>query len=319
MLITKNKRILDILKTIEEIVDNVNCILITGETGTGKTELAKYIYQKSKTFNSKLVIVNLESIPENLIDSELFGYKRGAFTDAKEDREGLIESANNGTLVLDEIGDLPIYVQAKFLDVIQERHFKRLGENKYREINLRFISCSNKDLNKMINEKSFREDLYYRLSNFEFKIPPLRERREDIPILVDYFVNIFSKKYNKNIKGISPDFYSVIVDYKWPGNIRELSNVIERIISTVKSNIITVDDIPYDLVERTYISMSDNGEELSKIANFFESLKIFPKLDKIEEIYIKTVLKQVNYNKAKAADILGIDRSSIYRKIKDIT
>ncbi len=289
----KSPKFLKVLETARIIADsNVN-VLIEGETGTGKTLIAKYIHFLSGRRDKPFVHVNCASIPENLLEAELFGYVKGAFTGAVRDKPGKVELADKGTLFLDEIGELPLHLQAKLLHFIQEKEFERIGDIKTRRVDVRIIAATNRDLKKLVEEGKFREDLYYRLNVVNIKIPPLRERREDIPILVKSFIEKFSKIHQKNVKGVSSEAMKVLLSYDYPGNVRELENIIERAVVISSGKYITVDDLPEELFERK--RFEEENEEIRRI---------------------KEALKIAKGNKSLAAKILGIHRTTLWRKLK---
>ncbi len=294
-LITKSpvfKRVLDKAKSVAEYPVNV---LIEGETGTGKSLLAKYIHYNSPRRNGPFVKVNCAAIPENLLEVELFGYVKGAFTGAIKDKPGKVEIADEGTLFLDEIGDMPIYLQAKILNLVQNGEFERLGDTKTRRVNIRIIAATNKNLKELIKKGEFREDLYYRLNVVNLKLPPLRERSEDIPILLKHFLEKYSRIYNKRIKGFSPDAVKLLLNYKFPGNVRELENIVERALIICEGHYIKEEDIVEYLDESiNYRNLSDDREKILQ------------------------VLKQTGFNKTLAAKMLGMHRTTLWRKLKEI-
>jgi len=319
--ITQDPRLLKIIDNLKEIALTDTNVLLTGESGTGKTHLAREIFKSGHDKrDAKFIIINCAAIPENLLESELFGYKKGAFTDAKENREGLIESANNGTILFDEIGDMPLQMQAKILDVIQEKRYKRLGDSTFRTANVRIISSTNKALEQEIYEKTFREDLYYRLSVINYVIPPLRDRKGDVPLLVNHFITKFADKYSKTIEGIDKNTLNIFLEYDWPGNIRELENTIERAVLLEKRTILSNFNLPLHLKKMsTNIYLKDNIKN-SMISQFLNTsnIKSLPTLDELESIYIERIYKLVEGNKSKTASILGIDRSTLYKKLKNL-
>ncbi len=294
-LITKNtifKRILEKAKTVSEYPVNV---LIEGETGTGKSLLAKYIHYNSPRRNGPFVKVNCAAIPENLLEAELFGYVRGAFTGAIKDKPGKVELANEGTLFLDEIGDMPIYLQAKILSLVQSGEFERLGDTKVRRANIRIIAATNKNLRELIKKGEFREDLYYRLNVVNLKLPPLRERKEDIPLLIKHFSEKYARLYNKKFRGFTPEAIKRLLNYSFPGNIRELENIVERALITCEGQYVREEDI---------------------IDYLDESVNCKNTLDDKERIL--QVLKQTGFNKTLAAKILGMHRTTLWRKLREI-
>ncbi len=280
-------------------------VLITGESGTGKEMVAKFIHQRSKRKNEAFVVVDMNTINESIAESELFGYKKGAFTGATEDREGLIERANNGTLFLDEIGDIKRTIQSKLLRVIEEKKFRRVGSTEEKFVNLRIISATNKDIPSMIKSGEFREDLYYRLNVIHINIQPLRERKDDIPLLVDFFINGFNKIYGKNIKRASESALARLLAYSWPGNVRELKNVLERAVVLTNNDIINEEDI---ILEDSTTSLSSGENQQT-----FDRKQFLKNMDKK---YLWQLVQKHNGNISAAAREAGVDRSTIYRVLK---
>ncbi|WP_333783989.1 sigma 54-interacting transcriptional regulator [Thermocrinis sp.] len=283
------QKVLELAQSVAEYPTNV---LIEGETGTGKSLLAKYIHYISPRRDKPFVKVNCAAIPEGLLEAELFGYVKGAFTGALKDKPGKVELADGGTLLLDEIGDMPLSLQAKILHLAQEKEFERLGDTKTRKVDVRIIASTNKNLRELVQRGLFREDLYYRLSVIKIHIPPLRERVEDIPILVNHFIQKFSRAYNRKIKGISSDAMKALLSYPFHGNIRELENIIERAVITAKGTLINLEDLQLDVRKG-----QDFEEEIERI---------------------KKVLEQVGGNKTLAAKILGMHRTTLWRKMKEL-
>ena len=290
-LVFKSKAFQKVLELVQSVAEYDTNILIEGETGTGKNLLAKYIHYLSPRRDKPFVKINCSAIPEDLLEAELFGYVKGAFTGALRDKPGKVELAEGGTLLLDEIGDMPLSLQAKILHLVQEKEFERLGDTKVRKANIRIIASTNKNLKDLVQKGLFREDLYYRLSVIKIYIPPLRERIEDIPILVNHFIQKFSKNYGRKIKGISSEAMKIILSYPFYGNVRELENVIERAVITAKGMLIKPEDLRLD-VQRA----EDKEEEKNRI---------------------KKVLEQVGGNKTLAAKVLGMHRTTLWRKIKE--
>ena len=303
----KSKAIQLIFDLIRRVADSPTNVLITGESGTGKELVAKAIHYNSSRREAPFVAVNCAAIPEQLLESELFGHMRGAFTDAKMDRRGLFEEAHKGTLFLDEISELPLVLQAKILRAIQEKEIRRVGATKPSPVDVRIIAATNLDLAEEVKAKRFRDDLYYRLNVIEMKLPPLRERREDIPLLVDAFLKKCSESRGKEVKGISESALAMLIDYGWPGNVRELENVIERAVTLNRGERISSDDLPSAV-------QGARGERriLDEAAE-----KTLP-LHELEKEYIKKILDKNDGNKYKAAQALGIDRKTLYRKLADI-
>lgn len=293
----------NILETINRISNFDSTVLITGESGTGKSMLAKFIHAKSKRSSRPFVTINCATIPENLIESELFGYTSGAFTGASQKgKKGLVEQADTGTLFLDEIGLLPLSLQAKFLQLIQEKTYTPIGAVKQKTVDVRIISATNLNLKKQINERKFREDLYYRLRVIEFYMPPLRERPDAIDSLVDYFLNLYNKKYQIK-KSISPKAREMLHNSNWSGNIRELQYVIERLVVTSRDNQITSADVP----RLGETSPSDNQEE--ERVDFDCAVKDFEK-----ELLLKYFAKYRSSYKVAAA--LGLSQTKAFRLLR---
>lgn len=292
----------EILKLLEKIIPTKSTVLILGESGTGKGVLAEFIHYSSPRKDKPFISINCSAIPENLLESELFGYKKGAFTGAVSDKKGLIELANGGTLFLDEIGDMPLNLQAKLLKFLESGEFIPLGDTIKKQVDVRVIAATNKDLETLIKEGKFREDLYYRLNVIEIKIPPLRERKEDIPALIYFFIDKLSKVHEKNIKGITSDALSCLINHEWPGNVRELKNVIERAIILATGEYITLDELPERIKkEKTEIISTKPLKEA---------------LEEFEKNIILNTLRQCSNNKEAAAKLLGIDLATLYRKLK---
>lgn len=279
-------------------------VLITGESGTGKELIARAIHYSGSRKDAYFFSLNCSAIPETLIESELFGHVKGAFTGAFENKKGCFETADGGTLFLDEIGDMPFTAQTKLLRSFEEKKIKKIGSNTETSVDVRIISATNKNLEKSVEENKFRLDLFYRLNAFLINIPPLRERREDIPLLIDYYIKYYSGKLKKNIASINRDAAEYLGNYDFPGNVRELKNIIERAIILTENNIISLDQFQL----RTPKQNTDYA-----IQN-----DLFQKLDlaEIEKKAIKTALEKEKNNKVKAAKVLNISRQALDRKIK---
>ena len=289
------------IKNIDTIIDKVAetdaNILILGENGTGKEVIAREIHRKSKRNKQIFMSVDLSALTESLFESELFGYNKGAFTDAKEDRAGKIEASNKGTLFLDEIGNLPLHLQSKLLTVLQTKSITRLGSSKSKKIDFRLICATNKPLNKLIHEEVFREDLLFRINTVQIEAPPLRNRKEDILPLSEYFLQVYSQKYNKQSLRITSSAVSKLEAYRWPGNIRELKHTIERAVILSNDNKLKPEDFAFF---DTLNNSSDND-----VLN----------LTDLEQIAIKKAIKKAGGNISKAAEILGISRTTLYFKL----
>jgi len=280
-------------------------VLILGESGTGKEGIANAIHNLSSRRDKEFVKVNCSSLPPNLIESELFGHEKGAFTGAIEKRIGKFEKANGGTIFLDEIGDMPADMQVKLLRVLQEKEFERIGSNTTVKIDVRIIAATNRDLEMEIEEGRFRLDLFYRLHVFPIHLPPLRERREDIPLLVQHFINIFSEKARKSISGIGDLQMKKLMDYSWPGNIRELQNLLERTILLTKNNFIDEIWLP----------------EVKHKQNLLHSLSKIKTIDELQREHVLSVLKHCNERVSGpggAAEILNLPPSTLTARMKKL-
>jgi transcriptional regulator with PAS, ATPase and Fis domain len=275
--------------------------MILGESGTGKGLLAELVHCNSPRRDRPFISINCSAIPEGLLESELFGYKKGAFTGAVSDKLGLIPLAHQGTLFLDEIGDMPINLQAKLLKVLETGEVYPLGETKSKIVDVRIISATNADIENRIKEGRFREDLYWRLNVIEIKIPPLRERKDDIDILVKHFINKFSEEHKKNIKGIDKQALSQLIDYQWPGNVRELGNVIERAVVLAEGDYITPIDLP---------------DKFKKAEQESEPSTLKAYISDYEKSLLLKIYNSNNRNKEETAKALGIDLVTLYRKFK---
>ena len=304
-LIGKSPSMQKIYDLIERISDSSSNVLITGESGTGKELVAKAIHYNGVRKEGPFVAINCAAIPETLLESELFGYKKGAFTDAKSDKKGLIFEANEGTLFLDEITEMPLTLQAKSLRVIEEREVRPLGDTNSYPIDARIISTSNRDIASLIQQGHFRKDLYYRLKVIDIEMPPLRERKEDIPILVQHFIHKFSMELKKAVSSVSEDALKILLNYFWPGNVRELENIIQRAITLSQHEVILPDDLPASIIQK-------NDEKL-----FEKAMEEKFTLDQLEKEYVKRVLIETGGNKSKAAERLGLDRKTLYRKLEE--
>ncbi len=286
------KRIMD---TVQRVAPTDANVLITGESGTGKEVIARAIHHLSGR-PGRFVAVACPSIPESLIEAELFGYEKGAFTGAAAPKPGKFELAHKGTIFLDEIGDMPLFAQAKLLRVLQEREVERLGSTKPRKIDVRVIAATNRDIEQLVREGRFREDLFYRLNVIHIHIPPLRERKEDIIPLANHFLKKFSKRMHKQIQGFTREAIERLAAYDWPGNVRELENAVERAVVLSRTNFILPDDLPIPRKGETETS----------------SLK----LEDVERNHILKVLKMTDWNISRAAELLGIHRNTLREKIK---
>lgn len=300
-----SEKMKNIISIIDSIAQSKATVLLMGETGVGKEVLAKLIHNKSDRRDKRFVIINCAAIPESLIESELFGHEKGSFTGASYRKIGKFEQAEGGTLLLDELGELPLSMQVKFLRVLQERQLERIGSPNTIDVDVRIIAATNKDLTKELEKGTFREDLYYRVNVIKIEIPPLRERKEDIGILTKKFLKEFSDYYDKDLKEVDIETMQVLLNHPWKGNVRELKNVIERsvVIANKNKEILTKDYLPI---------------EIHKDQNFAELKgKTEITLKEYEKLLIIYTLNNVVGNKTKAAEILGIKRQTLYNKIKE--
>lgn len=293
----ESKAMKEVLDKVEKIACSDCPVLITGESGVGKEVIANLIHRSSDRAEKPMVVLNIASIPKELVEAELFGYERGAFTGAEKGKEGFFELADGSTLFLDEIGELEVPIQAKLLRALETKKFYRIGGRREIESDVRIITATNRDLKESVKRGDFREDLYYRLNVVEINIPPLRERREDILPLAYHFLDTFNRKYSKRIKGFTEKAESSLLSYPWYGNVRELKNIIERAVLFAEST-----EIDY--------------EDIACLFTHNEEKKGFKPIRELEREYILEVLNQVNFNKKKASEILGIPLRTFYRKLE---
>lgn len=298
-IIGNSEKIQDVIQIIERVKNNKATIFIKGESGTGKELVARAIHYQGKFSRAPFIAVNCGGIPENLLESELFGYTKGAFTGAEKNREGFFQAADGGTIFLDEIGNASTAVQSRLLRVLQEKEVVKVGSQKAEKIDLRIIAATNSNLKEMIKKGSFREDLYYRLTVVEIEVAPLRERKEDIPLLTDKFLFKYGVEFKDRFISITPEASAILQRYNWPGNIRELENVIQRSV-IMCDKIVDVEHLP----------------EILKFTIEFPDTELLP-LKEVEKRHIQKVLNATNNNKTKAAKILGIDRKTIRLKLED--
>jgi two-component system response regulator HydG len=302
----------DVVMRLQRIAPTDATVLIQGETGTGKELVAKAIHQNSPRKKRPFVPLNCAALSEHILESELFGHIRGAFTDASSDRQGKFEYADGGTLFLDEVGDMPIPTQIKLLRVLESGEITRVGSNEPIKVNVRILSATNRDLEKAIAEGTFREDLYHRLKVVTITLPRLADRREDIPLLIDYFVKEHSKRHQKTVRGISTAARRRLMTYDWPGNVRQLRNVIESMVVVDYDEVLDVDDLPSELAP-----VPVPGEAASAAgANGLHEL-IGKPISELEALFIGETLKATGGNREEAAAILGIGERTLYRKIKE--
>ncbi len=290
---------------IEQVARTDASVLVLGESGSGKEQVARWIHEKSAVSNGPFVAVNCAAIPENLIESELFGFERGAFSGASQSKAGLIEAANGGTLLLDEIGDMPLSLQPRLLRFLEEQTIRRLGSTVEKKVSVRVIAATHRNLPQWVRDQRFRQDLYYRLDVMSLRVPALRERMEDVPELALHFVNRFSRSYGKTRIGIDPAAIALLLDHDWPGNVRELSNVLERAVVLNRSGTIGVADLPPHL--RCAVTAPESGETIT--------IPIGMSLREVEDLMIKKALQASQGDRAGAARLLGVNERTIYRRI----
>jgi Nif-specific regulatory protein len=319
-IIGKNEKFRKVLEQVKMVSNTTAPVLITGETGTGKELIAKIIHFLSERREKKFISINCAAIPENLLESELFGYYKGAFTGAVQNKKGKFELADGGTLFLDEIGEMDLHLQSKLLRAIQEKEIEPLGGEKTIKVDVRIVAATNRNLEKLISEGKFRSDLYYRLNVINLYLPPLRERKDDLPLLVDYFIKKYAQIYNKKVIGINKDVEDIFINYDWPGNIRELENVLERAVIMAQTSIIDVSLISENLKNK------DSGKKGFDLDNYIENFLNMTKketknlfediISVFEKIIIEKILIKTGNNKLKAAKLLGINRNTLKAKIK---
>jgi len=307
-ILAKSPEMVAIFKTVTKIADYKTTVLITGESGTGKELVARAIHSSSSRKAAPFVAINCGAIPENLLESELFGHKKGAFTDANADRRGLFEEATSGTLFLDEIGELPLSLQVKLLRVLQEEHIRRLGDTKDVKVDVRIIAATHRDLTADVKAGRFREDLFYRIHVLSIHIPPLRSRREDVSLLIDHFVTRNNARLGTSIRGVSTESRKLLLEYSWPGNVRELENTIERAMVLAEADVLQLGDLPErirDALDPVQVHLA-SGE-----------LSVKKTTAAIEQILIRRALQKTKGNRTRAADLLEISHRALLYKIKD--
>ncbi len=301
-IVGKSSRLLEMFDLIERVAASDANILIQGESGTGKELIADAIHERSRPARP-FIKINCAAMPSELIESELFGYKKGSFTGAEHDRQGLLELAANGSLLLDEVCEMPAYLQTKLLRVLQEREYRPLGSQRIVRVNFRLLTATNTDIERALREASLREDLYYRINTVIIQVPPLRARREDIPLLCEHFLEKFQRKYQKTVGPISPSAASLLMEHWWPGNVRELENAVERAVLLCKGSEITAGDLPKSLRHHAGGGMSFVMPSKWTLAE-------------LEKSAIAQALRRTNWNKKEAADVLGVYRATLYSKMK---
>jgi DNA-binding NtrC family response regulator len=307
-IIGKSKAMKEIFGIVRQIADTKSTVLVMGESGTGKELISRAIHYNSNRKNYPFVTINCAAIPETLIESELFGHEKGAFTNAIEKKLGRCEVAQQGTLFLDEIGELSLATQAKILRFLEEKEFNRVGGSKTIKVDVRLITATNKDLNQLIKKGAFREDLYYRINVVPIIVPPLRERREDIPSLLDHFIKKYNEEGNKRVQGVSKEALALMMNYEWPGNVRELENSIERVIALTSNEYIQPSELPIPLTNISKI----NGLRESILSGKVSFLKAE---EEFEKGIILDALKKTNYVQSHAAEMLGISRRILKYKM----
>jgi len=304
----KSPAFLDLKQQISRIADLDTSVLISGESGTGKELVAHALHQQSQRNEGPFVAINCAALPESLLESELFGHVRGAFTDARENRKGLFVEASGGTLLLDEIAEMPLALQPKLLRVLEDHKIRPLGGSSEIDCNVRVLASSHQDLTNAVASGHFRSDLFYRLNVIQLELPPLRTRGNDILLLTLRFISQLSQRFNKSVTGLSQPAAAALLAYHWPGNVRELRNVIERAVALTRHDQLTLEDFPEQL--------KHNHTTAPLPVSLVDSTTIIP-LEEMESRYIRQVLEQLNGNRTLAARLLGVDRKTLYRKLKD--
>lgn len=312
-LVGQSPAISEIYSIIERISNSRTTVLLRGESGTGKRMIARGIHRADKKRRDKAFVeISCGALPKEIIESELFGHSKGAFTGAINDRKGRFELAHGGTILLDDIDSLSMDLQVKLLRVLQEKEFERVGENRTIKVDVRIIASTNQELEKAVAEKRFREDLYYRLNVISIRIPSLRDRKDDLPLLVEHFVSMYSKENNKKTKAVSQDVMDILTNYDWPGNIRELENIIERAVILDTDSIIAKEDLPEIILTRS-VALSP-----SEAINYKtdDNIPLKDALKEPEKVYILKILEEAGWNKKKAAKKLGVNRTTLYNKLR---
>ena len=330
-IVGNSKAVREIFKTIGKVAASDVSVLITGESGTGKELVARAIHQNSSRSSGPFMAVNCAAIPKDLLESELFGYRKGAFTGAQENRAGFFEMAHKGTLFLDEIGDLPLNLQGKLLRILQEKEVQRLGSSEGKPVDVRILAATNQDLNRLVKEKKFREDLYFRLNVIPMHLPPLRERKEDIPLLCEYFLDLVTEQMNTGQKEITAEAVQFLQGYPWPGNIRELENIVKRAAILNPNPKLDKKAFSYFLGKTEEITQEQMGE--MGLEDTIRA-KLKPFMDKMHDVemndlyrtimemaerpLIELVLRKTGNNQIQAAKVLGINRNTLRKKIREL-
>ena len=298
----KSKAMMALFELVDAVAASDANVLIQGENGTGKELFANAIHRRSQRASGPFIKINCAALPKDLIESELFGYKKGAFTGAMADKVGLLELSRGGSLMLDEIGEMPAVLQTKLLRVLQEREFRPIGSDRWVQVDFRLICATNVDLDAALADGRLREDLYFRINTITLRVPPLRERVEDVPLLCSHFLQKFNKRYHKAVKGFSPAAYQMLMRFRWPGNVRELENAIERAVLVAKGHDVQPSDLPESLRDEA--------------ATTTFSVPPHHTLAEIERLTILQTLQRTNWNKQEAASILGLYRPTLYSKMR---
>ncbi|MBI4595164.1 MAG: sigma-54-dependent Fis family transcriptional regulator [Candidatus Tectomicrobia bacterium] len=310
-IIGKSQVIQSVFELIQRVAPSPTTILITGESGTGKELVAKAIHFNSFRKDKKFVTIDCAALPESVLESELFGHVKGSFTGAIKDKKGLFEEGNGGTIFLDEIGDIGKITQMKLLRILQEGEFRAVGDVRTKKVDIRIIAATNKDLKEKVMLKEFREDLYYRLDVVSIHLPPLRERKEDIPLLISHFLNFFSASMKKKIRGIAPEVMEAFMNYSWPGNVRQLENSIERLVTLTQHEILGIEDIPSSMLDKT----SQSGYEDDLFQMPYKSAKRMA-LSEFNRRYVQQALIRCDGNVSKAARLCQIERQYFQQLMK---
>jgi len=325
-IIGKSKPMQEIFKLIGQVAESDVTVLIRGESGTGKELVARAIYQHSRRKDAPFLAINCAAIPETLLESELFGHEKGAFTGASKRRIGKFEQCNKGTILLDEVGDMSLSTQAKILRVLQEGEFERIGGNETIKVDVRILASTNRRLEELIKEGKFREDLYYRLKIMTIMIPPLRERKDDIQELTEYFFHLYNRQLNTRVSYIDPSIFKRLLSYTWPGNVRELANTIKRGLILAKGDVLSEEDMIFDVEEEaaSFASEEELEKNLNKmldplfsdILRFWETGLHSSLLEKVEKFLIQKALTETGGNQVQAAKLLGISRNTLRHRIE---
>ncbi|MCD6118040.1 sigma-54-dependent Fis family transcriptional regulator [bacterium] len=303
-IVGKSKEMMDVFSLVFKVAPTDSTVLITGESGTGKELIARAMHENSRRKNRTFVTINCGALPENIQESELFGHVRGAFTGAIKDKRGLFQEANGGTLFLDEVGEMSLATQVKVLRFLQNGEIRKVGDNEPVYVDVRLIAATNQNLEEAIEKGTFREDLYYRLNVIPIKMPSLKQRRDDIPLLISYFVDKYRDRTGKKVHSISPEAEKILTGYNWPGNVRELENIIERAVILTNKNTIMAEDLPVSIRN----TAAENSDLMGNIAEI--------PLEELEKQQILNILNKYSWNQKKASEILGISTTTLWRKLK---